>query len=180
MGISWDPSFILKKKTSLIIPQEFNCPETAQQIHWKEQMIYSACKHILCHGWECCPSMAQLDSCKEIPRKNREILLGSPAALSPSLLPLCTYYHFLTLKPPRGIGREAWPINQQMKGPFALFLHNTFFSCTVLNVRFIKFPPKKKSNSAEEPQSLGVPKWVNICCCLNLIEMIHYKIYRSA
>lgn len=91
-----------------------------------------------------CPSMAQLDYCKEISRKTTEILLGSPGALSPSLLSLWTYYHFLTLKPPRGIGREAWPINQQMKGPFALFLHNTFFSYTVLNVRFIKFPPKKK------------------------------------
>lgn len=54
-----------------------------------------------------CPRMAQLDYCKEISRKTTEILLGSPAALSPSLLSLWTYYHFLTLKPPRGIRREA-------------------------------------------------------------------------
>lgn len=148
VGISWDPSSLLKNKTSLSIPHECNCPETAQQIHWKEQIIHSANTSCVVDGnaW---PSMALLDYCKEISRKTTKILLGSPAALSPSLLPLWTYYHFLTLKAPRGIGREAWPINQQMKGPFALFLHNTFFSCTVLNVRFIKFPPKKKkSNSA--------------------------------
>lgn len=35
-----------------------------------------------------CPSMALLDCCKEISRKCTKILLGSPAALSPSLLPL--------------------------------------------------------------------------------------------
>lgn len=100
-----------------------------------------------------CPSMAQLDHCKEISRKTTEIVLGSPAALSPSLLSVWTYYHFLTLNPPCGIRREAWPINQQMKGPFALFLYNTFFSCTVLNVRFIKFPPKKKK-IAIQPKNL--------------------------
>lgn len=139
-------SFILTEKKPSWHTTCMQLPATAQQIHWKQQMLYHTCKHMktVPRMGTLVPPLHSWMTVRKSQEKPTEILLGSPAVLSPSLLSRWTYYHFLTLKPPRGIRGEAWPINQQMKGPFALFLRNTFFSCTVLNMRFIKFFKKKK------------------------------------
>lgn len=44
-------------------------------------------KHCVMYG-NACSSVAQLEYCEEISRKTAELLLGSPAALNPSLLSL--------------------------------------------------------------------------------------------